>query len=347
MVKPLDTLTPRELDVFNAVVENYMQTGKPIGSRDLSQKLGKGSPATMRNMMADLEDWELFEAPHTSGGRMPTREGLRLFLDQAITGFQLPEADICTRIEKGIVPEGGIDSIFAEASRMVSELSKHAAIVATPKIDRIVDHIEFRQLGSGNNQFMALMAFTDRTYDNRVFTMPGIVTASALQKASDYMNRLSGKTIAEMRQAVQAEIVQNKNALDTVTASLAEAGLVIRDTEKFFVQGRGNLLLEDVKDKEFKEMQNLIDILDEQERIAELLQATDDGQGVRIFLGHENKLMPSPNLGLVAAKALDGNGRMIGSINVIGPIGMNYRQIVPIVDYTAQIVARAVANLKA
>lgn len=334
----------RAQEVFRRIVDSYLSTGEPVGSRTLSKLMGTQlSPASIRNVMADLEDLGLLYAPHTSAGRLPTENGLRLFVDALMEVGNL-EADDRRRIENLEQSRTtNIEGLFSEATALVSGLSACAAIVATPKLDRAVQQIQFMPLE--RRQTLAVIVFADGTVENRILTMPEDVNVSALTAASNYLNaRLAGRTLREARKIILDDIKNHRSQLDALSAGVVEQGLAVLDEKggHLFVRGAAKLL-EDVKAiEDLEAIQKLIDLLDRQEAMAKLLEAAEDGQGVRIYIGSENRLFQHAGLSMVVAPARGRDQKVVGAIGVIGPTRLNYGKIVPIVDYTSQVIARLI-----
>lgn len=338
-------MNDRAQDIFRLIVDAYLSTGEPVGSRTLSKLMGTQlSPASIRNVMADLEELGLLYAPHTSAGRLPTQSGLRLFVDALMEVGSLPDSErqhIETLGNRSA--SANLESLFDEAGKVVAGLSSCAAVVATPKLDRAVRQIQFVPLGEGRT--IAVIVFADGSVENRMMTLPHDLPASALVAATNYMNaRLSGRTLSTARNQILEEIRTNRTELDTLSARVVEQGLAVADLNSghLFVRGAAKLL-EDVKAiEELESIQKLIDILDQQETMARLLEAAEDGQGVRIYIGSENRLFHHAGLSMVVAPARNSSQQVVGAIGVIGPTRLNYGRVVPIVDYTSQVIARLI-----
>lgn len=337
----------RTQDIFQAVVDRYLETRQPVASGDVSRLLeGQWSSATIRNDMADLESLGLIISPHTSAGRIPTQTGLRLFVDEMIMGIPSPDDTIRKHIE-GLkdVRHASMETLFEQATQIVSGLSRYAAIVAAPKVNRTVSSIQFVRLVDG--QTMAIIVFTDGSAENRMVSLPAGLSMPVLEQATNYLNaRLSGKTITDMRQSILDEITGHKTQLDAMAEKLVQEGLIISDekAEKFLIRGSANLLDAEAEGK-IEDLKNLMSTLERQETVERILTAADDGQGVRVFIGTENRLFPHTDMSVVTAQARGADQRLLGTIGVIGPRYMNYRQIVPLVDQTAQVMSQVMARL--
>jgi len=334
----------RAQEIFRLIVDSYLTSGEPVGSRTLSKLMGTSlSPASIRNVMADLEDLGLLYAPHTSAGRMPTENGLRLFVDALMEVGQLPDIERNHIETLGNRATANVESLFDEAGKMVAGLSACAAVVATPKLDRAVRQIQFMQLDP--LRAIAVIVFADGSVENRIMHLPPELPAAALISASNYLNnRLAGRTLPEARKVILAEITNNRTELDTLSTRVVEQGLAVADQSSGHLYVRGAAkLLEDVKAiEELDAIQKLIDLLDQQETMARLLEAAEEGEGVRIYIGSENRLFKHAGLSMVVAPARNSNQQVVGAIGVIGPTRLNYGRIVPIVDYTSQVIARLI-----
>jgi heat-inducible transcriptional repressor len=359
MAKPpedfLAVLNTRSQDIFKKIVERYLETGTPVGSRDLSRMLSVGlSPASVRNVMSDLEDLGLIAAPHTSAGRQPTQQGLRFFVDAMLEVGAVDEREksqIARQIEEH--SQGGkVEDVLTQASTLLSGLSHGAGVVIASKSpDMVLKHLEFVRLDA--NQAMAVLVGQDGTVENRVVQLPAGLTASALTQASNYLaNLVAGKTIAEARALIREQHKQSLAELDELTRSLVETGLAtLSDASTpqaptVIVRGRANLLNETMESEELGRMRRLFDELERQEGLIELLGDADAAEGVRIFIGSENKLFSLSGSSVILSPYKDANEKVIGVLGVIGPTRLNYSRIVPVVDYTAQVISQMMGRKK-
>ena len=338
----LQVLNARSQDIFRKIVDRYLETGSPVGSRDLSRMLSVGlSPASIRNVMADLEDLGLIAAPHTSAGRQPTQQGLRFFVDAMLEVGAVNESDrsaISRQIETQV--HGG----------RISGLSHGAGVVIAAKSDMVLKHIEFVRLDA--TQGMAILVGQDGTVENRIVPLPPGLTTSALTQASNYLaNLAAGKTIAEVRAAVRDQRAARVAELDELTQKLVDAGLATLSesnpqTPTVIVRGRSNLLNDTMESEELARMRRLFDELERQEGLIDLLGDADKAEGVRIFIGSENKLFSLSGSSVILSPYKDANEKVIGVLGVIGPTRLNYARIVPVVDYTAQAISAIMARKK-
>ncbi|MEO0993363.1 MAG: heat-inducible transcriptional repressor HrcA [Pseudomonadota bacterium] len=353
MAEPTPTLADlndRSRAIFGRLVETYLASGDPVGSRTLSKSLELGlSAASVRNVMQDLEQLGLLDSPHTSAGRIPTQMGLRLFVDGV-----LEMGDVSTeeraQIERSMAAhETDLAGMLDEAGSMLSGLSHCAALVFAPTSESPIRHLDFIRLSE--NQGLAVVVMEDGTVENRLFDIPAGLTQSAMQAAANFLNaHLRGVTLPDARLRIQREISDRRAELDTLAASLVERGIGLWDDgggaahERLMVRGRANLLGETQTDEDLERMRRLFDDLEQKRDLAQLLEMVQEGEGVRVFIGSENKLFSMSGSALVIAPYTDGSRRMIGAIGVIGPTRLNYGRIVPIVDYTARMVGRMVSD---
>ena len=348
----LQLLNARSQDIFKKIVERYLETGTPVGSRDLSRLLSVGlSPASVRNVMADLEDLGLIAAPHTSAGRQPTQQGLRFFVDAMLEVGAVNEVErnqIARQIEG---QTGKLEDLLTEASSLLSGLSHGAGVVIAAKADMVLKHIEFVRLDAG--QAMAILVGQDGTVENRVVALPPGLTSSALTQASNYLANIAvGKTLAETRAAVRAQRAERVAELDELTQKLVDTGLATlsegsaQQAPTVIVRGRSNLLNDAMESEELNRMRKLFDELERQEGLIELLGDADKAEGVRIFIGSENKLFSLSGSSVILSPYKDANEKVIGVLGVIGPTRLNYARIVPVVDYTAQAISAIMARKK-
>lgn len=337
-------LNDRAQAIFRLIVDEYLASGEPVGSRRISRLLETQlSPASIRNVMSDLEEQGLLYAPHTSAGRLPTEHGLRFFVDALMEIGQLHETEKASIETLGTRMSPDTATLFEEAGKIVSGLSACATVVASPKIDRAVRQIQFIPLGEGRT--IAILVFVDGSVENRVLNLPPDLPQASLIAASNYLNaRLAGHTLAEAKKRIHDDIVQNKTQLDALSTKVVQEGLAVAGQSEghLFVRGTAKLLGDVKALEELDAIQQLIDTLDRQETMAKLLQAAEDGQGVRIYIGSENRLFGHSGLSMVVAPARGRNQQVVGAVGVIGPTHMSYGRVIPIVDYTSQVLARLI-----
>ena len=342
-------LDPRSAAVLREIVEQYVETGEPVGSRTLSRLLPMNlSPATIRNVMADLTEAGLLFAPHTSAGRLPTDRGLRLFVDGLLQFGQLAD-DEREAIDAALVGSGrSLEATLAEASTMLSGLSAAAGLVLAPKSDGAIKHIEFVPLGSG--RALVVLVAADGHVENRIIDIPPGLPPSALQQASNYLNaRLSGRALGEVRRIVAGEMAANRTELDSLAADVVAAGLATWTGEglgaggrggSLIVRGQARLLADVTQIEHLTAIQALFERLEAQETMLRLLELAEASDGVRIFIGAESGLFGSAGVSMVVAPARNAKDRIVGAIGVIGPTRINYGRVIPVVDYTARVIGR-------
>ena len=337
-------LDARSAAVLRDIVEQYLETGEPVGSRTLSRRLPINvSPATIRNVMADLTDAGLLFAPHTSAGRLPTERGLRLFVDGLLHFGELSE-DERGAISAALAASGrSLEDTLADASSMLAGLSSAAGLVLAPKSEGPLKHIEFVPLGSG--RALVVLVSGDGHVENRVIDTPPGVPPSALQQAGNYLNaRIAGRPLAELRRIVAEEMTANRTELDTLSAQIVEAGLATWTSEgrggSLIIRGQARLLSDVTQIERLSAIQALFERLEAQETMLRLLELAEQSDGVRIFIGAESGLFGTSGISMVVSPARNEAGRILGAIGVIGPTRINYGRIIPVVDYTARVIGR-------
>ncbi|HEX4507303.1 MAG TPA: heat-inducible transcriptional repressor HrcA [Alphaproteobacteria bacterium] len=335
-------LNKRAREVLRLIVDAYVETGEPVGSRAISRKLGMNlSPATIRNVMADLEEFGLLHAPHTSAGRLPTEAGLRLFVHGLLQVGHLSDDERDTINGRASAAGRSLQEVLGEATSVLSGLSGCTGLVVAPKTDMPLKHLEFVALGPGRT--LIVMVTEDGAVENRVIETPLGVPAASLVMASNYLSaRLIGRTIDEGRTAILAEIESAKSQLDVLTASLVEAGLAIRSigTDQLIVRGQGNLL-EDIGNRaDVVRIRALFEALETKDTMLKLLEAANRAEGVQIFIGSENEMFAHAGCSMIITPYMNSREQVVGAIGVIGPTRLNYARIIPMVDYTAKVISR-------
>jgi heat-inducible transcriptional repressor len=337
-------LDPRSAAVLREIVEQYVQTGEPVGSRTLSRRLPMSlSPATIRNVMSDLTDAGLLFAPHTSAGRLPTERGLRLFVDGLLQFGDVGEEEQ-EAIGRALEVKGrSLEDTLAETSTMLAGLAGAAGLVLAPKSEGAVRHIEFVPLGSG--RALVILVGADGQVENRVIETPPGLPPSALTQAGNYLNaRLSGRSLAELRRTVAGELAEDRTQLDALASQVVEAGLATWSGEgrggSLIVRGQAKLLADVTAIESLSAIQTLFERLERQETMLRLLELAEASDGVRIFIGAESGLFGATGVAMVVAPARSEADRIVGAIGVIGPTRINYGRIIPVVDYTARAIAR-------
>jgi heat-inducible transcriptional repressor len=340
----IGALDERARDIFRRVVETYLETGEPVGSRTVSRGGVHLSPASIRNTMQDLTELGLLAAPHTSAGRLPTHSGLRLFVDGLLeVGGDIGE-DERRAIESQLTGRGKtFDEALGQASALLSGLAGGAGIVMAPARDYGVKHVEFVALGP--DQALAVMVFEDGAVENRLMATPPGLTPSALQEASNFLNaRLKGRTLNEAKTELGGELDRARRELNTTAARLVEDGMAAwtgggPNDRALIVRGHANLL-QDAAAQDLERVRLLFDDLEQKERLIGLLDDVREAEGVRIFIGAETRLFSLSGSAVIAAPYMTGRQKVVGAIGVIGPARLNYARIIPLVDYTARMLGR-------
>lgn len=345
---PASSLPPgldaRSAAILREIVEQYVERGEPVGSRTLSRRLPIPlSPATIRNVMADLTDAGLLYAPHTSAGRLPTERGLRLFVDGLLQFGEIQD-DEREAITRALAASGrSLEDTLAQASTTLAGLSQAAGVVLAPKSEGPLRHIEFVPLGPG--RALVILVGGDGQVENRVMDVPAGLPPTALQQAGNYLNaRLAGRGLSELRRLVAEDMNADRTALDSLSQQVVEAGLATWSadgrTGSLIVRGQGRLLADVTEIERLTAIQALFERLERQETMLRLLDLAEASDGVRIFIGAESGLFGTSGVSMVVAPARAEGGRIVGAIGVIGPTRINYGRIIPVVDYTARVIGQ-------
>lgn len=340
---PITELNDRTRTIFRVVVESYLESGAPVGSRTLSKMSGLNlSPASIRNVMQDLEEAGLLAAPHTSAGRMPTETGLRLFVDGMMQAAE-PSVEERRAIESQIRGEGPIEEALAAATSVLSGLSACAGVVMVPKREAVLRQFSFARLSG--HQALAILVGADGSVENRIVEIGLNISDSALAEAGNYISaRLSGLTLADALATLDSEIRAGKAALDQASAEMVRRGLALwsldaNDRPVLIVRGQSHLL-DETAAADLDRVRQLLDELESKEEIARLIDSAREAQSTRIFIGSENNLFSLSGSSVIAAPYREAGGKVVGVVGVIGPTRLNYARIVPMVDFTAQALSR-------
>jgi heat-inducible transcriptional repressor len=345
----LSELNDRSREVFRRVVEGYLASGDPVGSRTLTRSMSENiSAATIRNVMQDLEYMGLLGSPHASSGRIPTQIGLRMFVDGVLEVGEVTSEDRSLMDATMGNNQSDVSTLLDRVGSALSGITHGASLVLTPKHEAPIKHIEFVSLSS--DRALVVLVFADSHVENRVFTPPPGQTPSSMREAANFLNALvEGKTLSDLRRTVTEEIQNRRQEIDILAQELVETGLVLwenagEQSERLIVRGRSNLLEGTTEAVDFERIRHLFDDLERKRDIAEFLELTEEGEGVRIFIGSENKLFSLSGSSLVVSPYMNADRKIIGAVGVIGPTRLNYGRIVPIVDYTAQLVGRLISD---
>jgi len=337
-------LNERSLEVFRMIVEAYVETGEPVGSRTLARRGAlELSPATIRNVMADLEEQGLLFAPHTSAGRLPTETGLRLFVNGLLELGGVSEEER-RNIEAQCAAAGkSLPQALEQATAMLAGLSRCAGLVIAPKTERALKHVEFVPLAPG--RALVVLVTEDGLVENRIIDAPAGTLPSSMTAASNYLNaRLVGRTLDESRAAILAEIAQRKDEIDELTAKLIAAGLASWSgspaESALIVKGQSKLLEDVTALADLERLRALFEMLETKEAMVRLLDATRVGEGVQIYIGAATPLFGVTGCSMIVAPYSNSREQVVGAIGVIGPTRLNYARIIPMVDYTAKVIGR-------
>ncbi|MEO9865651.1 MAG: heat-inducible transcriptional repressor HrcA [Yoonia sp.] len=345
----IEDMTDRSREVFQRVVEGYLETGAPVGSRTLTRTLSESvSAATVRNVMQDLEYLGLVGSPHVSAGRVPTQLGLRMFVDGILEMGDLGAEDR-QRIDQTMgEKDSDVTALLDRVGSALSGVTHGASLVLTPKHEAPIKHIDFVSLS--RERALVVLVFADGHVENRLFTPPAGQTPSSMREAANFLNAIAeGHTLSELDGIITREIAARRQEIDALAAELVETGAAIWEnkgetTERLIVRGRGNLLTDNESEADLDRIRTLFDDLEAKRDIAQFLELADDADGVRIFIGSENKLFSLSGSSLVVSPYMNADQKIIGAVGVIGPTRLNYGRIVPIVNYTAQLVGKMIAD---
>lgn len=347
--KVISDLNDRSREVFRRVVEGYLQTGDPVGSRTLTRTMTEQvSAATIRNVMQDLEYLGLLNSPHVSSGRIPTQVGLRMFVDGLLEVGNLSEADR-EAIESSAGDSNSVGNLLDRVGSALSGITHGASLVLSPKHESApIKHIEFVSLGP--DRALVVLVFADGHVENRVFSPPPGQTPSSMREAANFLNALAeGRTLSELSDVIRHEIAARRSELDQLAAALVEAGTAVWQdagevSERLIVRGRSNLLDDSTPTEDLERVRELFDDLERKQDIASFLDLAETGEGVRIFIGSENKLFSLSGSALVVSPYMNADRKIIGAVGVIGPTRLNYGRVVPVVEYTAQLVGKILSD---
>jgi heat-inducible transcriptional repressor len=345
----LEEMNDRSREVFRRVVEGYLHNGDPVGSRTLTRDFSeKLSAATIRNVMQDLEYMGLLNSPHVSAGRIPTQMGLRMFVD-GLMEVGVPDNADREKIDATLGhDEHDMGGLLDRVGSALSGVTQGASLVLTPKHEAPIKHIEFVSLAQ--DRALVVLVFADGHVENRLFTPPPGLTPSSMREAANFLNSLiEGRTLSDVRGVIQSEISWRRQEIDVLARDLIDSGLAVwqdegERSERLIVRGRANLLESSTEEHDLERIKNLFDDLERKRDISEFLELTEDGDGVRIFIGSENKLFSLSGSSLVVSPYMNFDRKIIGAVGVIGPTRLNYGRIVPIVDYTAQLVGKLLSD---
>jgi heat-inducible transcriptional repressor len=343
------SMDKRSRQIFREIVQSYLDTGEPVGSRTISKRGVSLSPASIRNIMSDLTEMGLIDSPHTSAGRIPTHAGLRIFVDSLLQVSE-PSAEEKREIEARLASAGRrVESVLDAASDLLSGLVGGAGLVSTPTSDAPIRHVEFVRTSS--EQALAIIVSDSGDVENRLLALPAGLPASALIEAGNYLNaRMKGRTLAEARETVLFEIRSKRGELDAAAARLIEDGLALWSGDEpgrgrsLIVRGRANLLDDNGAVADFEKVRELFGELERSENLLNVLETARSAEGVRLYIGSENPLFSLSGSATIVAPYMNSGRKVVGALGIIGPTRLNYARVIPMVDYTAQVVGRLVGD---
>lgn len=339
-------LRRRSIEIFRELVDAYVETGEPVGSRTLSRRLTTNlSPATIRNIMADLEESGLLYSPHTSAGRLPTEAGMKYFVHGLLEIGEIDEGDRKLLESRCSAAGKSLESVLSEATTTLSGLSKCASLVLAPKTESPLRHIEFVHLGAG--RMLVILINEEGSVENRLIELSGDIPPHILEEATKFLQpRLIGKNLIEAKDMTLKELEKTRADLDELTRKVVDAGIAVwtgNTSEKvgsLIIKGQSNLLQNVTAIEDLDKIRDLFQALEGKESIFQLLEAAIQAQGIQIFVGSDSRLFDLAGCSLVVAPYKGSRQQILGAIGVIGPTRMNYSRIIPMVDYTAKIIGR-------
>lgn len=342
---PVNELSDRAREIFRLVVEGYLDSGQPVGSKTLAaERTLNLSPASIRSVLAELESLGLLAAPHTSAGRMPTDMGLRLFVD-GMMQIGEPSSEERAAIERRLTAPGPIEQALETVSALLSDLSGAAGMVMVPRREPRLVQLSLVPLTP--ERALAVLVGEDGYIENRVIELGSAIPSSVLEQASNFITaRLAGRTLTEAVAAVRQEIAAGRSQLDDASRDLVERGLAVWSEDAarrpvLIVRGQANLL-DEAAIGDIERVRLLLDDLENKQSVAELLDSAREAEAMRIFIGSENRLFALSGSSVIASPYRDREGRVVGVLGVIGPTRLNYARVVPMVDFTARSLGRII-----
>lgn len=328
--------------LLKTLVEHYISDGQPIGSRTLLQHSGLDlSPATIRNVMSDLEQLGFIASPHTSAGRVPTQKGYRLFVDSLLTVKPL-ETKILEQLKNGLSSPNP-NELIANAADMLSQLTQFAGVVMTPKRQRIAfKHLEFLTLS--DKRILVIIVTSDGNVQNRIILTDKPFSPSELSQAGNYFNEhFSGQTFEEVQQKLHAELKQMQNDMNQLMTAALEASNKKANDDGVVIAGERNLLQVDDLSTNVTSLRKLFEIFERRTSLMQLLNNSQRAEGIQIFIGGESGYLPLDECSMITAP-YEADGQVVGTLGVIGPTRMAYERVIPIVDVTAKLLSNALSS---
>jgi heat-inducible transcriptional repressor len=334
-------LDDRAKVLLKALIERYIAEGQPIGSRTLSRASGlELSPATIRNVMSDLEELGLVASPHTSAGRVPTARGYRLFVDTMLTAKR---EDLVTAPS---LPPDQPQKVIAHAAQMLSNLSQFVGVVVAPRRSSVFRHIEFLRLSE--RRFLVIIVSPEGDVQNRVVHTPADYTQSQLAEAANFLNaHYAGMAIEEVRERLKREVEELRGEIVTLMQTAVEASseALQQDQEEVVISGERNLLAVSDFASDMTHLRHAFELFEQKAQLMRLLDVSSQADGVRIFIGGESHIVPFEELSVVSAP-YEVDGQVVGTLGVIGPTRMAYDRMIQIVDITSRLVSNALSHNK-
>lgn len=343
-------LNHRARKILSAITMEYLATGDAVGSRRITKRYGVDlSPATVRNVMADLEELGLLRQPHTSAGRVPTEQGLRFFVDSLLKVRQLTQKerdDLASRYS--LEPSTEVDTALREAGKVLSELSTHTVVLLAPRVDLdVLAHIEFIRLA--DQSLLAVLVSKSGRVSNKIIRPEASIPPEALERIHNYLNeRMEGHTLSEIRAMVAKELSDERTRYDELAqqALLLQKQALPEGRADIIIEGQANLLghlLDDLQPPDPERLKALFRALEDKQQILRLLEQTEAARGIRVFIGGENAIPELADHSVVTTP-LQAADLTVGALGVIGPTRMNYSRVIALVDFTAQLLSQVVGK---
>jgi heat-inducible transcriptional repressor len=330
-------LDDRAKVLLKALIERYIAEGQPVGSRTLSRASGlELSPATIRNVMSDLEELGLVASPHTSAGRIPTARGYRLFVDTMLTARR-------EDLSAPLLPPDQPQKVIAHAAQMLSNLSQFVGVVVAPRRSSVFRHIEFLRLAE--KRFLIIIVSPEGDVQNRVVHTAADYTQSQLAEAANYLNaHYSGRTIEDVRERLKSEVEELRSEIVTLMQTAVEASAeAIEEEDEVVISGERNLLAVSDFSSDMTHLRRAFELFEQKTQLMRLLDVSSQADGVRIFIGGESQIVPFEELSVVSAP-YEVDGQVVGTLGVIGPTRMAYDRMIQIVDITSKLVSNALSH---
>ena len=337
-------LDNRAQTLLKALVERYIADGQPVGSRALSKISGLDlSPATIRNIMSDLEEMGFVASPHTSAGRVPTPRGYRVFVDTLLTVQTLDAGLLETRLQTRLQTSSP-NKIIANAAQVLSSLSQFAGVVLAPRHESVFQHIEFLRLGE--KRILLVIVSPGGDVQNRLLLTEADYTPGQLVQAANYINQhYGGLSFEQVRLRLSGELRELRDNMTSLMQAAVEAGseAMIDEGDGVVISGERNLLSVTELSSNMTSLRKMFDMFEQKTSLMQLLDQSSKANGVQIFIGGESQLLPMDDMSVVTAP-YEVNGKIVGTLGVIGPTRMAYERVIPIVDITAKLLSSALSH---